>query len=143
VAAIEGRTWLELLSPAECERLLREQEVGRIAVLVDGHPEIFPVNYVVGDEREIYFRCDRGTKLDAVNESTTVCFEIDGLDDKQKMGWSVLVVGPATHVRDTATLAQMRQLPLQPWTAEEKANVVRISPTKITGRRIRRPAKAT
>ena len=141
MAVIEGRTWLELLSPPDCERLLRAQEVGRIAVLVDDHPEIFPLNYAVGDQREIYFRCDRGTKLDALKESTTVCFEIDGLDEKQKIGWSVLVVGPVTHIRDPAKLAEIRRLPLQPWAAGEKANVAKIAPMKVTGRRIRRPAK--
>ena len=142
MAVIEGRTWLELLSPPECERLLREQDVGRIAVVVDDHPEIFPLNYAVDDHRDIYFRCDRGTKLDALKESTMVCFEIDGLDEKQKIGWSVLAVGPITHIRDPAQLAQTRQLALQPWAAGEKAHVLRISPTKVTGRRIRRP-KAT
>lgn len=114
MAVIEGRTWLELLSPPDCERLLRASEVGRVAVLVDGHPEIFPVNYAVGEQREIYFRCDRGTKLDALEETTMIGFEIDGLDEEHKMGWSVLVVGPATHIRDPDELARVRLLQLQP-----------------------------
>ena len=39
-------------------------------------------------------------------------------------------------------MAHARTLPLQPWAAGEKANVVRLSPTKVTGRRIYRPARS-
>ena len=35
---IEGRTWLEVISPAECWTLLGGEEIGRLAVLVDGVP---------------------------------------------------------------------------------------------------------
>ena len=39
MAVIEGRTWLELLAVEECWRLVEAEEIGRVAVLVDGIPE--------------------------------------------------------------------------------------------------------
>jgi len=50
MAVIEGRTKLQVLSLIACDRHLRSESVGRVAVMVDDHPEIFPVNYAV-DER--------------------------------------------------------------------------------------------
>ena len=49
MAVIDGRTWLEHLRPAACWSLLAEERIGRIGVLVDSAPEIYPVNYAVDD----------------------------------------------------------------------------------------------
>ena len=138
MAVIEGRTGLEEIPRVGCDRHLRTETIGRVAVMVDGHPEIFPVNYAVDDIGNIYFRADRGTKLDAVSTTPTIAFEIDGIDDEHQLGWSVLVVGVARRVGSPELLTTARSLDLQPWAAGEKANVVQIAPTKVTGRRIYR-----
>jgi nitroimidazol reductase NimA-like FMN-containing flavoprotein (pyridoxamine 5'-phosphate oxidase superfamily) len=136
MAVIEGRTGLEVMPPIGCERHLRTETIGRVAVLVDGHPEIFPVNYAVDDSGAIYFRTDRGTKLDAVAASRSIAFEIDGMDEEQQLGWSVLVVGSARRLSTAGEIAHAGTLPLAPWAAGEKANIIRLSPTKVSGRRI-------
>lgn len=61
MAVIDGRTWLEHLSTPECWRLLAQSPVGRVGVLVDSAPEIYPVNHVV-DEQTVVFRTDPGSK---------------------------------------------------------------------------------
>ena len=61
---IEGRTWLEVLSPGECWAQLADQEIGRLAVLVDGVPEIYPVNFVL-DGHSVLFRTDPGASFGA------------------------------------------------------------------------------
>ena len=43
----------------QCWELLEDDTVGRLALVVDGHPEIFPVNYVV-HRRSIVFRTAGG-----------------------------------------------------------------------------------
>ena len=43
------------LSLDQCWVLLDTEVVGRIALIVDGHPEIFPVNFVL-ERRSIVFR---------------------------------------------------------------------------------------
>ena len=136
------RVGMEEIPLTGCDRYLRSETVGRVAVIVDGHPEIFPVNYAIDERGDIYFRTDPGTKLNAVATAPTVAFEIDGLDDENELGWSVLAVGPARWLSTPEQLAHARTLPLQPWAAGEKANVVRLAPTKLTGRRLYRNRKA-
>jgi nitroimidazol reductase NimA-like FMN-containing flavoprotein (pyridoxamine 5'-phosphate oxidase superfamily) len=117
---------------------LRQEDVGRVAVLVEDHPEIFPVNYVVDDAGDIFFRTDPGTKLDGVARAQTIAFEVDGIDEERQQGWSVLAVGEARWMADAEQIREIRRR-LQPWAAGDKANVVRLHPTKLTGRRIYRP----
>ena len=139
MAAIEGGTFLEVLSPIACDRHLRTETIGRVAVLVDDHTEIFPVNYAVDERGDILFRSDPGTKLDAIDSMPTISFEIDGIDEHNQLGWSVLAVGPAHWLASPELLAKTGSLSLQPWARGDKAHVVRLSPTKLTGRRIYRP----
>ena len=131
-------TWLEHLSPSECWRLLSLHPVGRIGVLVDSAPEIYPVNHVVDDE-SIVFRTDPGSKLRGLTRSPSICFEADGLNLENRTGWSVLVKGRATEVDDAAGLHAIKDLPLKFWALGEKAHWIRISPHEITGRRIHPP----
>ena len=95
MAVIDGRQGLEQIPMLGCIRHLRTETIGRVAVMVDGHPEIFPVNYAVDEQGDIFFRTDRGSKLDAIATAPTVAFEIDGIDEENQLGWSVLAVGPA------------------------------------------------
>jgi nitroimidazol reductase NimA-like FMN-containing flavoprotein (pyridoxamine 5'-phosphate oxidase superfamily) len=126
---IEVRTWLELLDRAECDRLLGTQHVGRLAIVINGQPLIFPVNYAMLDGA-VVFRTARGTKLfGAVGHP--VAFEIDGTDPIYHSGWSVLVVGKAEECRPRAG-----SLPLRPWSEAPKDHFVRIRPQAVTGRRI-------
>ena len=77
MAIIDGKTWLEHLSLRECWDLLSSTPVGRVGVLVDSAPEIYPVNHAV-DGQTIVFRTERGGKLRGLDRSPSVCFEVDG-----------------------------------------------------------------
>jgi nitroimidazol reductase NimA-like FMN-containing flavoprotein (pyridoxamine 5'-phosphate oxidase superfamily) len=139
MAVIEGRTWLELLTPTQCWDELRQAEVGRVAVLVDGRPEIYPVNFVVDDET-IVFRTDPGGKLYGLLQHPATSFEVDGLDPTQRTGWSVLVKGSASEIRGGPEMSQATALDLRFWAHGEKSRWLRIRPDEVTGRRIHRPA---
>src|SRR5256885_718182 len=117
MAVIDARRQLEEISPIGCDRHLRTETVGRVALLVDGHPEIFPVNYAIDDRGDIYFRTDPGSKLNAVATAPTIALEIDGLDDENELGWSVLVVGPARWLGSPEQIAHARTLRFHPWAA--------------------------
>ncbi len=127
---------LQTLSSIACDRHLRTERVGRVAVMVDDHPEIFPVNYVMDERGDIFFRTDPGSKLHAAATAPTIAFEIDGYDEDRESGWSVLVVGQARWLSRPQDDAKVRTLALEPWAAGEKGNVVRLSPLKITGRQL-------
>ena len=129
--------WQEL-TKSECFALLSGARLGRVAVIDDQGPAIFPVNFVL-DRHMVVFRTDEGTKLDAAARGSRVAFEIDGTDEAAHTGWSVLVRGEATEVTDPAELARLRKVRLSPWAPGPKTHYVRILPAKLTGRRIWAP----
>ena len=132
---IDGRTWMEHLSEATCWELLARTAVGRIAVLVDGAPEIYPVNFVV-DDRSIAFRTGPGSKLRGLGRFPTTCFEADSVEADLHAGWSVMVKGRAVEVSRPEESARLATIPLTLWTAGVKDRWVRIRAVEVTGRRI-------
>ena len=124
------------LSDNDCWALLRGVEVGRLAVVVDAEPEIFPVNYVV-DHGTIVFRTAEGTKLTAALADGTVAFESDGVDFEKLMAWSVIVKGSAGEIRELDDMVDASLLPLAPWHGAPKHRFVRIVPAQISGRQFR------
>lgn len=139
MTVLDGRTWLELMSPPECRRLLTEHQVGRIGVLVDSAPEIYPVNYRF-DGEAVLFRTAPGSKLRGALRSPSVCFEIDGVDLQNHTGWSVMVKGRARELTDAAEIKAAEAHPLRVWSIGEKDHWIRIQPDDISGRRIHRRA---
>ena len=116
------------------------EHLGRVAVVDDLGPVVFPVNFVL-DRHMVVFRTDEGTKLDAACRGGRVAFEIDGTDTAARTGWSVLVRGEAVEVIDPAELTRLRKLPLDPWAPGAKTHYVRILPAALTGRRIGAPGQ--
>lgn len=123
---------LEILEESDCRALLASRSVGRVAVTIAALPAIFPVNYVVADG-DIYFRTGEGTKLRVALVGAIVAFQVDHIDEVQRAGWSVQVVGPAEEVTD-ADVAP----PVSPWAPGLRDHIVRIRPELLTGRAIAR-----
>lgn len=137
VGAHGDDVWIEHLGVDDCWALLSKTPVGRIGVLVDSAPEIYPVNHVV-DGATIVFRTDPGGKLRGLHRTPLVAYEVDGADCESDTGWSVLVKGRAAEVNTTAELRRLAALPLRRWGVGEKSHWVRIVPAEVTGRRIHR-----
>lgn len=131
---MEEVRWHELTKD-ECFQLLADQHLGRLVLVDDRGPIALPVNFVF-DQHTVLFRTDEGTKLDVASRGARVAFEIDGVDEATRTGWSVLVRGEATEVTDPDELARVRRLPLHPWAPGAKRRYIRILPTALTGRRI-------
>jgi nitroimidazol reductase NimA-like FMN-containing flavoprotein (pyridoxamine 5'-phosphate oxidase superfamily) len=129
--------WQEL-TRGECFRLLARQRLGRVVLVDDRGPLALPVNFVL-DQYTVLFRTDEGTKLDVAVRLGPVAFQIDGVDQATRTGWSVLVRGEAKEVTDPAELALVRRLPLYPWAPGAKGHYIRILPSSLTGRRIALP----
>jgi nitroimidazol reductase NimA-like FMN-containing flavoprotein (pyridoxamine 5'-phosphate oxidase superfamily) len=125
---------MQILDPATCWALLREQEVGRLAVAVGGEPEIFPINYLV-DGEQLLFRTAEGTKLAFVAASGRVAFEIDGYDPGANEAWSVILKGRAELLEHFEDIYAAEDTPLFPWNASPKQWFVRITPQELSGRR--------
>jgi len=121
------------LSAADSWALLRHAVVGRLAVVVDERPEIFPVNHLV-DRGSLVFRTAPGTKL-AGAVGRWVAFEVDGYDLETATAWSVIVKGTAREVNRLYEVLDVFELPLFPWHSSPKPHFIRIEPESLTGRR--------
>jgi hypothetical protein len=124
---------VEELSESTCLELLRTTSVGRLAVWVDDHPDIFPLNYAV-DHGTVVFRSRTGTKVSATLSDSPVALEADGYDAEKAEAWSVVIRGNAEEIRGQ-DLIDTIDLPLFPWQAGDKGRFLRIIPTTMTGRR--------
>jgi hypothetical protein len=85
------------LDESECWALLRKAAVGRLAVVVNHRPEIFPITHIV-DHATIVFHTAVGTKLEG-SLGRDVAFEVDGYDPDTGEAWSVIVKGLAREIK--------------------------------------------
>ena len=130
---------LRVLTLDECVRHLRATSVGRIAFRHEGEPVIFPVNYAL-DGLDVVFRSTWGSKLQHAQHAGTVAFEVDGADDEQRLGWSVVVNGVAEVVYDEAETGRLDRLALRSWAGTDDPTFwVRVRAEQVTGRAIDPP----
>jgi len=131
-----ARAWLEELPYEECLSLLRERSVGRVAVVIEDAPAVFPVNYCLvetGGLTWVAVRTRPGSVIERA--SMQVAFEIDSIDSLQHEGWSVLVRGTLHHVDPDAADFRGRFDP-HPWLIDERDAWLIIDPFAISGRRL-------
>lgn len=132
-----ARTWLIEIPAEECENLLAAATLGRLGVVVDGRPEIFPVNHVYDRQAGcVTFPTDAGTKLHGALGWPWVAYEVDGIEPGDQGGWSVLVVGSAEEISDRAEIARLAAGRQVLWRTGDSVRWLRIVPSKVTGRRV-------
>ena len=130
----DEKSTVDELSESACWALLRTTSVGRLAVWVEDHPDIFPVNYAV-DHGTVVFRSGTGTKVSAAVSDSPVALEADGYDAETAEAWSVVVKGSAEEITGGQALLDTIDLPLFPWQGGDKGRFIRIIPTTTSGRR--------
>ena len=128
---------MESLSAAECLRLLATDSVGRVALSIGALPAILPVNYTLLDG-DVVFRTGAGGKYEAAVRETVVAFEVDSLDRANGTGWSVLVTGVASLLTDPRLVSRALELLPEAWAPGDRAELVRIPTSLLSGRRISR-----
>jgi nitroimidazol reductase NimA-like FMN-containing flavoprotein (pyridoxamine 5'-phosphate oxidase superfamily) len=141
-----GKRVLERLDEAECSRLIEGESVGRLAYNGRYGPTVLPVNYRM-HEGSIVFRTaqdsptDEDLRTGIAHAEYHVAFEIDRIDPEAREGWSVLVQGSAHHVDTDQERAAVASAGVEPWPEGEREHFISINPTRVTGRRIRRPRR--
>jgi uncharacterized protein len=126
------------LDPDRCKELLAQACVGRVAVVVNGVPEVTPVNYGLLDG-DVVFRSGTGTKLHAALTSQPVSFEVDRIDEDRRVGWSVLVSGESSVIDDDERLVRAEALDIDTWAPGTKDAFVCVRADLVLGREISRP----
>ncbi len=128
-------TDLEDIPEDECLAILRKHDFGRIAVVAEGQPLVFPINYAMSG-RIIAFKTAPGTKL-SYAPGTKVAVEIDDYSAENGAGWSVIVQGiayDATESLDDVSWTARGAMP-HPAAPGQRVHRVAVDPKKITGRR--------
>jgi Pyridoxamine 5'-phosphate oxidase len=131
--------WLVELSPEDCLSLLKAHVVGRIGLIKDDAPVVLPVNYKVIKSQTltgpwIALRTRSGNVIDQIG--TKVCFQIDGVDEVHRQGWSVLVRG-TLHGLTINTKGLEDAFTSDPWLSIERDSWLVIEPSEVTGRALR------
>jgi nitroimidazol reductase NimA-like FMN-containing flavoprotein (pyridoxamine 5'-phosphate oxidase superfamily) len=138
-----ARSVVEPLDEAECLRLISAGGVGRIGYTGRFGPTVLPVNYALY-EGTIVFRTGQESPMGEdlrtgiEHAESKVAFEIDEISQATREGWSILVQGSAHPVDSEAERVSVMQSGVEAWAGGEKELFVRVVPTHITGRRIRR-----
>ena len=101
-----------VLSEDECWSLLSSMSLGRLVTVLDGKPEIFPVNFVT-QRRTVLFRTAQGTKLYSAVMGSSVAFEADYHDPPLTYGWSVIIKGRAQVLSANADILDAEEAPLR------------------------------
>jgi len=129
------QTWIIDMTVEDCEGRLAAAALGRLGVIVDGRPQIFPVNHVYdARSRSIAFPTNDRTKLHAALGWPWVAFEVDGLEPDGTSGWSVMVLGRAEEITDADEVTRLAAQRSAPWAGGPTARWIRIVPTSTTGR---------
>ena len=126
------------LPRAECVRLLSVTRFGRVGVsLGNAPPLIRPVNYIFDEASQtVVFRTAVGSKFHALVRSADAVFEIDGIDEATRTGWSVIIRGMTREVTDPLQTRRLDGLGLQPWASGDKPHWIEIRAWTVTGRRL-------
>ncbi|HET9138215.1 pyridoxamine 5'-phosphate oxidase family protein [Actinophytocola sp.] len=127
-----GRRLIEL-PRWESLRLLGSVSYGRIVFTSQALPAVRPINHIV-DDGAVVVRTHLGSEVLA-GVGVVVAYEADEIDPAEHTGWSVIVTGLATLVRDPDEVARYTQL-LRPWVNGERNQVLRIRPELVTGYRL-------
>lgn len=133
---VSRHSGIEVIDADECLRLLGEEEIGRVAVVVGATPMILPVNYAM-DGDAIVLRTMPGSRLDVGQGHAA--FEVDQFDKVHKAGWSVLVTGHLQEVSwyQAKEMQRVQALPVTPWAGGDRHLWLRLRPSFITGRIVR------
>lgn len=132
----------EILDEAECRRLIEAGGIGRLVFAGSYDLTVLPVNYKMHDGAILFRTVEAGTTDEDLRTGISraefrVAFEVDQFDMQAREGWSVLVQGPAHHLDSAEERAEAESLGIEPWASGERGHFIRITPIRITGRRIR------
>lgn len=102
------------LGREECARRLGLRSHARIAVTTPSGPHQIPVTHLL-DGSALTFATTPYSVLGTYGRDAMVALEVDDIDEETRSGWSVVVRGRAHPVTDTAAIARVRSLGLEPW----------------------------
>ena len=124
----------QVLTRDECLRHLAAGSVGRVSLSSRAMPAVLPVRYRLVEDR-ILFWADPHDHPAAIDDGTVIGFQADDIDPVLHEGWSVMIVGRASHVRQPEAVAALEEGTPRGW-AEASGPLVALSLDLVDGRRL-------
>ncbi len=124
------------LSETECKELLAQHTAGRVGFMAGEGPQILPVTYQYRTG-SVIFRTSPHGPLAGLVRRTSVAFEIDAIDEQDRSGWSVLVLGFAEAMTHDRLLKTAWETGPVPWAEGTRNLFIEITPRTISGRAVR------
>jgi hypothetical protein len=132
----------------EALSLLAGVSVGRIVFTENAMPAVRPASHLV-ESGDIIARSHDGSVIvpaaggripDAEwaagsERETVIAYEADDIDINSRLGWSVVVTGPATPITDPGEIARYATV-LTPWAFAGEGQLIRIHAGIVTGYRM-------
>jgi hypothetical protein len=138
---------LSAIAHSEALSLLAGVSFGRVVFTENAMPAVRPASHLVEAGVIIARSHDGSAVLSAGGEripgpdpftgserETVVAYQADDIDIGQRLGWSVVVTGPATPLLDPAEIERYGNL-LPPWADAREGQLIRIHPGITTGYR--------
>ena len=125
------KSYLRDVSRDECLELLESRQVGRIGFVDLEGPQVLPVNYSVQDEC-VLIATSPASSLAKHTVARLVAFEVDEIDEFNEGGWSVVVRGPVSVVKEDEFPGEAHRPNM--WVTGRSTLLLRISPSQVTGR---------
>lgn len=120
-----------------CLRLLAKVPVGRVVYTRQALPAVLPINFSLDTDASVLLRTSPDSDLIRAIAGVVVAFEADEFDAATRSGWSVVVTGRATVVRDPAEHERLSQSGPVSWMPLQDAVFVRIESEMVTGRELK------
>lgn len=116
---------------SQCLALFRRSRLGRISVVIQALPVVFPVAYLVDDKGFLI-----GVSLDEMAQAMTggvLALQADGWSEDAGRRWTVLAIGHVTPVEfdDESSRLAARDPTATPW---DERYVYRLRPEILRGR---------
>lgn len=126
---------LEVLPPARCRELIERSEIGRLGFMDGDVAAVVPVAYQVIDDH-VVIRTSDGSKMAAASAQRAVAFEIDDMDLRRHVGWSVIAHGRLLVVEDEEEIERLERLGLRNW-GQTGTHFLKLPLDDISGRALR------
>ncbi|NIK59128.1 pyridoxamine 5'-phosphate oxidase family protein [Kribbella shirazensis] len=126
---------LEIVSTADCLKLLGSVAFGRLVHTYGGLPAVRLVNFVL-DRDTIVFSTGPGDKLRAAERGDVVAFEADDVNIERHLGWTVTAIGRLSVVTADDAAELRSTLPLHSWLPMDEPQLIRLGVATIQGRRL-------
>ncbi|MFC9769255.1 pyridoxamine 5'-phosphate oxidase family protein [Rhodococcus jostii] len=121
------------LSLAECIRLLRTVSVGRMVFTENALPALRPVTFAAVEGEVVIPAGDAWFER---FDGEFLAFEADGVDWSTRVGWSVVVMGRATHLSLSDSMTRFHNRKTVPWVIPPDTCHLVIDMEQVTGQRV-------